>query len=95
MRDELGHSDITAARPLRAGAATSAVGLFIGGLLPLIGLLASTGTGRLWLIVVVTATGLAGIGIFGAWIAGTHLGCLALRVMICGGLAKAVTALVG
>jgi vacuolar iron transporter family protein len=43
----------------------------------------------------VTLIGLAGTGILGARIAGTHLGRPALRVIIGGGLAMAVTALVG
>jgi hypothetical protein len=41
LRDELGHSEITAARPLQ-GAAASAASSFIGGLLPLRGLVAPT-----------------------------------------------------
>jgi vacuolar iron transporter family protein len=85
LRDELGHSDITAARPLQAATA-SAASFFIGGLLPLLGLLAPTATARLWLIVAVTLIGLAGTGILGARIAGTHLGRPALRVIIGGGL---------
>jgi vacuolar iron transporter family protein len=94
LRDELGQSDITAARPLQAAAA-SAASFFIGGLLPLLGLLATTATARLWLIVAVTLVGLAVTGILGAWIAGTGLARPALRVLIGGGLAMAVTALVG
>ena len=94
LRDELGHTDITAARPLQAAAA-SAASFFIGGLLPLIGLLAPTATLRLWLIIAVTLIGLAATGILGAWIAGTRLARPALRVLIGGGLAMAVTALVG
>jgi hypothetical protein len=71
LRDELGHSDITAARPLQAATA-SAASFFIGGLLPLVGLLAPTATppavadrGR-------HPDGLAGTGILGARIAGTQ-----------------------
>jgi VIT1/CCC1 family predicted Fe2+/Mn2+ transporter len=94
LRDELGHSDITAARPLQAATA-SAASFFMGGLLPLLGLLAPTATARLWLIVAVTLIGLAGTGILGARIAGAHPGRPALRVIIGGGLAMAVTAIVG
>ncbi|MBV9319172.1 MAG: VIT1/CCC1 transporter family protein [Mycobacterium sp.] len=94
LRDELGQTDITAARPLQASAA-SAASFFIGGLLPLIGLLAPTATFRLWLIIAVTLIGLAVTGILGAWIAGIRLARPALRVLIGGGLAMAVTALVG
>jgi len=45
--------------------------------------------------VVVTLIGLAVTGSLGAWIAGTRLARPALRVVIGGGLAMAVTALVG
>ena len=41
LRDELGHSDATAARPLQASVA-SAVSFLIGGLVPFLGLLAPT-----------------------------------------------------
>jgi vacuolar iron transporter family protein len=94
LRDELGHFDNTAARPLQAATA-SAASFFIGGLLPLLGLLAPTATARLWLIVTATLIGLAVTGILGAWIAGSGLARPALRVVTGGGLALAVTALVG
>lgn len=91
LRDELGQSEITASRPLQAAAAS----FFIGGLLPLLGLVAPTAAARLWLIVAVTLVGLAVAGILGASIAGTALARPALRVVLGGGLAMAVTALVG
>jgi VIT1/CCC1 family predicted Fe2+/Mn2+ transporter len=94
LRDELGHSEMTAARPLQAAAA-SAASFFIGGLLPLLGLAAPTPTTKLGLIVIVTLIGLAIAGILGAWIAGTALARPALRVVLGGGLAMLVTALVG
>ena len=94
LRDELGHSQLTAARPLQAAAA-SAASFLIGGLLPLLGLLAPTPTAKLWLIVAVTLLGLAVAGILGALIAGTALARPALRVVLGGGLAMLVTALVG
>jgi VIT1/CCC1 family predicted Fe2+/Mn2+ transporter len=94
LRDELGHSEITAARPLQAAVA-SAASFFIGGLLPLLGLAAPTPTTKLGLIVVVTLIGLAIAGILGAWIAGTALARPALRVVLGGGFAMLVTALVG
>ena len=94
LRDELGHSQLTAARPLQAAAA-SAASFLIGGLLPLLGLLAPTPTSKLWLIVAVTLLGLAVAGILGALIAGTALARPAVRVVLGGGLAMLVTALVG
>jgi VIT1/CCC1 family predicted Fe2+/Mn2+ transporter len=94
LRDELGHSDITAARPLQAALASSA-SFSVGGLVPLLGLLAPTTSMRLWLIVVVTLLGLATTGTLSAWIAGTGIARPASRVIIGGGLAMAVTAAVG
>ena len=94
LRDELGQSALTAARPLQAATA-SAASFLIGGLLPLVGLVAPTAATRLALIVLVTMAGLAAAGVLGAWIAGTALMRPALRVLIGGGLAMAVTALVG
>ena len=64
-------------------------------LLPRLDLLAPTPTTKLWLIVAVTIIGLAVAGIPGAWIAGTALTPPALRVVVGGGLAMLVTALVG
>jgi VIT1/CCC1 family predicted Fe2+/Mn2+ transporter len=58
-------------------------------------LLAPTPTAKLWLIVAVTLLGLAVAGILGAWIAGTALARPALRVVLGGGLAMLVTAIVG
>jgi vacuolar iron transporter family protein len=94
LRDELGQFDITAARPLQAATA-SAASFFVGGLLPLLGLVAPTATGKLWLIVAVTLIGLAVAGVLGAWVAGTAVVRPALRVVLGGGLAMLVTALVG
>ena len=94
LHDELGHSQITAARPLQAAAA-SAASFFIGGLLPLLGLAAPMPTTKLWLIVAITLIGLAAAGILGAWIAGTARARPALRVVLGGGLAMLVSALVG
>lgn len=94
LRDELGHSDISAARPLQAGAA-SAASFFVGGLSPLLGMLGSTAPARLWLIAAVTIVGLAITGLLGARIAGIGIVRPTLRVVIGGGLAMAVTAMVG
>lgn len=94
LRDELGQSEATAARPLQASAA-SAASFLAGGLLPFLGLLAGTATGRIWLIVAVTLVGLGIAGVLGARAAGTHVLRPALRVLAGGGLAMAITAGVG
>ncbi len=93
LRDELGHTEAAAARPLQASAA-SAVSLLLGGLIPFLGLLGPA-TARTWLVVAVTFVGLACAGILGAKAAGTTLARPALRVVIGGGLAMAITAAVG
>lgn len=64
-------------------------------MLPLLGLIAPTSGTRLGLIVIVTVLGLGVAGILGAWVAGTSILRPALRVVIGGSLAMAVTALVG
>lgn len=94
LRDELGHSEHSAARPIQASVA-SAVAFLTGGLVPFLGLLAPTAGSRLWLIVGVTMCGLAVAGVLGARAAGVSVPRPALRVLIGGGLAMAVTAGVG
>jgi VIT1/CCC1 family predicted Fe2+/Mn2+ transporter len=94
LRDELGQSVHTAARPLQAAAA-SASSFLAGGLVPFLGLLAASTAARLWLIVGVTLCGLAAAGILAARAAGTALLRPTLRVLIGGSLAMAVTAAVG
>ena len=84
LRDELGHSEAMAARPLQASAA-SAVSFLVGGLIPFLGRL----------VVAVTFVGLGCAGVLGAKAAGTTLARPALRVVIGGGLAMAITAAVG
>ncbi|WP_198950089.1 VIT1/CCC1 transporter family protein [Kineosporia sp. A_224] len=94
-RDELGHSESSQARPVQAAGA-SAAAFTLGGLVPFLGMLgAVTGTARILLIVVVTLAGLTVAGALGARAAGTTLGRPTLRVVLGGGAAMAVTALVG
>lgn len=94
LRDELGHSEHTAARPLQAALA-SATAFTSGGLVPFLGLFAAAGTTRLLLIAAVTILGLAAAGLAGAQIAGGALLRPTLRVVVGGTLAMAITALVG
>lgn len=94
LRDELGHNEATAARPVQAALA-SASSFLLGGLVPFLGLLAHGSTGRSWLIVAVTLIGLAAAGITGARIAGGPTLRPALRVLIGGALAMSITAAVG
>lgn len=94
LRDELGHSAASAARPVQASAA-SAISFLVGGLVPFLGLLAPTPSTRLWLIVAVTLCGLGTAGVLGAKAAGVAVRRPAMRVLIGGALAMAVTAAVG
>jgi len=94
MRDELGHTDTSRARPAQAALA-SAASFTAGGLIPFLGVPAPAGTVRLLLIVAVTLTGLALAGLLGARAAGTGLLRPTLRVIAGGTAAMLVTALVG
>lgn len=95
LRDELGHTETSAARPVQA-ALVSAGSYLSGGLVPFLGLLlASTPSARMLAIVAVTVVGLAVAGMLGACAAGTPMLRPALRVVIGGGAAMAVTTLVG
>lgn len=94
LRDELGHSEAGAARPVQAAFA-SAASFLVGGLVPFLGLFAHGSALRPWLIVVVTLAGLAAAGVAGARIAGGSVLRPALRVLIGGAAAMAITALVG
>jgi VIT1/CCC1 family predicted Fe2+/Mn2+ transporter len=94
LRDELGHSEHSKARPVQAAAA-SAISFTIGGLIPFLGMLASGETARLAAIVVVTILGLALAGVLGARAAGTTLLRPTLRVVLGGMAAMLVTALIG
>ncbi|MEU8927468.1 VIT family protein [Kitasatospora sp. NPDC048545] len=94
LRDELGQSEHTAAKPVQAALA-SAASFLLGGLVPFLGLLAGSTTARLWLVVAVTLCGLAGAGVLAARAAGTGVLRPTLRVVLGGGLAMAITAAVG
>lgn len=94
LRDELGHSESLAARPVQAAAA-SAASFVAGGLVPFLGLLAPGQGLRSLGIVVVTLVGLVVAGILGARVAGGSTTRPALRVLLGGAAAMAVTALVG
>ena len=94
LRDELGHGEHSKARPVQAAAA-SAISFTIGGLIPFLGMLASSETARLVAIVVVTILGLALAGVLGARAAGTTPLRPTLRVVLGGMAAMIVTAAIG
>ncbi len=94
LRDELGHSEHTRARPMQAAVASAAC-FTIGGLVPFFGLLGSGRGARLGLIVVVTLLGLVVAGVLGARVAGGAIRRPTLRVVLGGAAAMAITAAVG
>ncbi|MHB1491353.1 MAG: VIT1/CCC1 transporter family protein [Cellulomonas sp.] len=94
LRDELGHHESTKARP-RQAAFASAASFTIGGLIPFLGMLATSQGSRLVLIVAVTIVGLAVAGVLGARAAGTTLLRPTMRVVLGGTAAMIVTASIG
>jgi vacuolar iron transporter family protein len=94
LRDELGHSEAAAAKPVQAALA-SAASFLIGGMIPFLGLVAHGTALRSMLIVAVTLLGLIAAGVVGARIAGGAILRPALRVLLGGSAAMAITALVG
>ncbi|AEH10831.1 MULTISPECIES: VIT1/CCC1 transporter family protein [Protofrankia] len=93
-RDELGQSPQSAARPVQAAAA-SALSFALGAALPLVTLLAGSDTARVVLLIVITEVGLALLGAIGAALGGARRTRAAIRVVLGGSAAMAVTAAVG
>jgi len=94
VRDELGIVPSTSARPVQA-AVVSASGFVLGALPPLLIAVAVPSGAR---VVTVAATGLvllAAIGVVGARLGGARIGRAAVRLVIVGGIAMAVSALIG
>jgi VIT1/CCC1 family predicted Fe2+/Mn2+ transporter len=94
MRDELGLEPASLARPMQA-AWISAASFASFALVPLAALLVAPATFRVPAIAVVSLTSLATLGAFGGHLGGAPLGRAALRVTLGGGLAMAVTAVIG
>ncbi len=93
-RDELGQHPLSAARPLQA-AWVSATSFALGALVPLVTFLLAPSASRVALIAVSALVALGALGALGAQIGGAPRGKAAIRVLIGGGLAMGVTALVG
>jgi VIT1/CCC1 family predicted Fe2+/Mn2+ transporter len=94
LRDALQLDVEELANPVQA-AVTSAVSFAIGALIPVLIALVSHGTARLVTLGVGALIGLALIGAVGARLGGGVTGRAATRVLVGGGLAMAVTALIG
>ncbi len=94
MRDELGLEDSSMARPLRA-AFVSAASFASLALLPIAALLVLPGAWHVAAIVLVALVSLAGLGGVGGRLGGAPVFRAAMRAMIGGGFAMAVTAFIG
>lgn len=94
LRDELGMSEITAARPVQA-ALTSAATFSVGAALPL-GMVVISSPGALpWTVSAASLVFLGVLGALGARAGGAPIGRATLRVMFWGALAMALTAAIG
>jgi VIT1/CCC1 family predicted Fe2+/Mn2+ transporter len=94
VRDELGITEATQARPAQA-AVVSAISFATAAMVPILAMLASPRSAR---VPIIAAAGLAALGVLGA--VGGRLGGAsrrraAVRVVIGGGIAMAVTAAIG
>lgn len=93
-RDELGIDHEALANPLQAAVASAST-FSIGALVPILAALAPMEGSKGWLIVVSSLIALAVSGGIGAYVGGGHKVRAALRVLVGGGLAMAITALIG
>ncbi len=93
-REELGISEITAARPLQA-ALTSAATFSVGAALPLAIVLLSPPNALIYAVVVSTLVFLALLGALGARAGGANIKKATIRVTFWGAVAMAITAAVG
>lgn len=89
-RDELGITEHSTARPVQAALA-SAASFVSGGLAPLLAVLIAPTTLTLPVLVIVTIVALAVLGLGGAKAGGARLLPAAIRVVIWGSLAMAIT----
>ncbi|NNK16735.1 MAG: VIT family protein [Sulfitobacter sp.] len=94
VRDELGLSDEQAAQPLLAAVA-SAITFSLFAAVPLIAALLAPAGLLIPVVVGVTLVALTALGALGAVAGGASIGPAALRVVVWGGMAMAVTAGVG
>jgi len=94
LRDELGQSETTKARPLQAAFA-SALSFTAGGFIPLLGALAPSLGGKAISIISITMLGLVIAGVISAKTAGSSIAKTTARIVFGGSLGMAITALVG
>jgi len=94
LRDEIGIDSDALANPVQA-AATSAFAFSLGAVIPIIAALSIGGRTSVWAIVIVSLIALAVSGAIGAILGGGNKLWASLRVFIGGGLAMAITAIIG
>lgn len=94
VRDELGLSEHTEAKPIQA-AFTSAATFAFGALLPIIALLLSPLNMAVWIVSISALIFLALLGAVGAMAGGSQMFKAIARVTFWGAIAMAVTALIG
>jgi VIT1/CCC1 family predicted Fe2+/Mn2+ transporter len=93
-REELGISELTTARPVQAALASA--GTFaVGAALPLITAAIAGDSIRIWLVAAMSLGFLTLLGVVGARAGGAPVKRAALRVLLWGALAMAVTAAIG
>jgi VIT1/CCC1 family predicted Fe2+/Mn2+ transporter len=93
-RDELGLSEISAARPVQA-ALTSAVTFAVGAALPLLAVLVSPNDWMIWIVALASLVFLGALGAVGAAAGGASPWKPTVRVVFWGALAMAITAAIG
>jgi VIT1/CCC1 family predicted Fe2+/Mn2+ transporter len=94
LRDEMGLSEVTTARPVQA-ALTSAATFSVGAALPLAMVLVSPPDVLPWVVSAASLVFLAVLGALAAWAGGSPIGRATLRVTFWGALAMALTAGIG
>jgi VIT1/CCC1 family predicted Fe2+/Mn2+ transporter len=94
MRDELGLDAKTLARPLQAAVVSAASFASLGGL-PIVAMMLAPATLRAGAITGVSLLGLGVLGALGGWVGGAPMVRASLRVIVGGGLAMAVSSMVG
>jgi VIT1/CCC1 family predicted Fe2+/Mn2+ transporter len=94
MREELGLEQSTLARPLQA-ALVSAASFALLALLPIIALLIAPASMRIAAIALVSLLSLGLLGALGGRLGGAPMGRASLRVLLGGGAAMMITALIG
>ncbi|NCO85133.1 MAG: VIT family protein [Rhodobacterales bacterium] len=94
MRDELGISEVTTARPIQA-ALTSALTFAIGAAMPLAMVVVSPANLLVWTVTIASLLFLAMLGGIGAYAGGAVVWRATLRVTFWGALAMALTAGIG